>query len=143
MIKRILLAILAIFVMMAAVAGFRYALALIEIRREAHRTEVLPLNDLGVTRSLEILPLYENAALDGKYQTGHGVSYLIRTDQTTLLMDLGMDETNSSPSVLEINMQKLGVTWDDIDVIFISHNHPDHTGGSAWWLKGTFSPGLT
>ncbi len=46
------------------------------------------------------------------------------------------------PSALENNMQKLGLTWDDFDVIFISHNHPDHTGGFAWWQKGSFSPGL-
>ena len=126
MIKRILIAVLAVLILLAAVAGFRYGLAVIEVRREAHRTEVPPLNDMGVTRSLEILPLYENAALDAGYQTGHGVSYLIRTDQTTLLMDLGMNETNTSPSALENNMQKLGLTWDDINLIFISHNHPDH-----------------
>jgi 7,8-dihydropterin-6-yl-methyl-4-(beta-D-ribofuranosyl)aminobenzene 5'-phosphate synthase len=142
MIKRILIAVFAVLILVAAAAGFRYALAVIEVRREAHRTEVPPLNDVGATRSLEILPLYENAALDAGYQTGHGVSYLIRTDQTTLLMDLGMNETNTSPSALENNMQKLGITWNDINLIFISHNHPDHTGGVAWWQKGSFSPGL-
>jgi metal-dependent hydrolase (beta-lactamase superfamily II) len=118
-----------VLVLLAAVAGFRYALAVIEVRREAHRAEVHPLNDLGATRSLEILPLYENATLNRGYQTGHGVSYLIRTDQTTLLMDLGQNETNTSPSALEYNMQMLDLTWKDIDLIFISHNHPDHTGG--------------
>jgi 7,8-dihydropterin-6-yl-methyl-4-(beta-D-ribofuranosyl)aminobenzene 5'-phosphate synthase len=142
MVKRILIAVIAVFALLAAVAGFRYALGLIEVRREAHRTDVPPLKDIGATRSLEILPVYENAALDAGYTTGHGVSYLVRTDQTTLLMDLGMNETNTSPSALESNMQKLGLTWDDIDVIFISHNHPDHTGGVAWWQKGSFSPGL-
>jgi 7,8-dihydropterin-6-yl-methyl-4-(beta-D-ribofuranosyl)aminobenzene 5'-phosphate synthase len=143
MIKRILITVLAVLVLLAVVAGFRYTLAVIEVRREAHRTEIPPLPDIGATRSLEILPLYENAALDEDYQTGHGVSYLVRTDQTALLMDLGMNETNSSPSVLENNMQKLGLTWDDINIIFISHNHPDHTGGVAWWQKGSLSPGLT
>jgi 7,8-dihydropterin-6-yl-methyl-4-(beta-D-ribofuranosyl)aminobenzene 5'-phosphate synthase len=142
MIKRILIALLAVLVLLAAVAGFRYALAVIQVRREAHRTDIPVLKDFGATHSLEILPLYENAAVDSGFTTGHGVSYLIRTEQSTILMDIGMNETNSSPSALEHNMQKLGLTWDDIDVIYISHNHPDHTGGVAWWQKGSFSPGL-
>lgn len=141
MIKRILITVLAVFILLAAVAGFRYALGLIEVRRETQRTDIPPLKDIGATRSLEILPLYENAAIDTGYTTGHGVSYLVRTDRTTFLMDLGQNETNSSPSVLEDNTQKLGLTWDDFDIIFISHNHPDHTGGFTWWQKGSFSPG--
>jgi hypothetical protein len=70
MIKRILIAILAVLVLLAAVASFRYALAVIQVRREAHRTDVPALKDIGATRSLEILPLYENAALDRANRPG-------------------------------------------------------------------------
>jgi S-formylglutathione hydrolase len=94
--------------------------------------------EIGETSSLEILPLYENAAQAG-LQSGHGVSYLIRTDSATILFDLGNNMSAASPSPLEANMTSLGVSPDEIDTIVISHRHPDHVGGQNWWTGRTFS----
>jgi 7,8-dihydropterin-6-yl-methyl-4-(beta-D-ribofuranosyl)aminobenzene 5'-phosphate synthase len=94
--------------------------------------------EIGETSTLEILPLYENAAQNG-LQSGHGVSYLIRTDSATILFDLGNNMTASSPSPLEQNMADLGISLDEIDMIVISHRHPDHVGGQNWWIQKTFS----
>ena len=33
----------------------------------------------------------------------------------------------------------IGVAMDDIDTIFISHNHADHVGGLKWSRLKTFS----
>jgi 7,8-dihydropterin-6-yl-methyl-4-(beta-D-ribofuranosyl)aminobenzene 5'-phosphate synthase len=94
--------------------------------------------DIGETSALEILPLYENGAQAG-LQSGHGVSYLIRTDSATILFDLGNNMTAASPSPLEGNMASLGISLDEIDMIVISHRHPDHVGGQNWWTEKTFS----
>ncbi len=56
MIKRILIAILAVLVLLAAVAGFRYALGLVEVRRETQRTDVPPLKDIGATTRWKSCP---------------------------------------------------------------------------------------
>lgn len=89
---------------------------------------------IGETSKLEILPLYEKAGPDG-LQIGHGVSYLIRTDNATVLFDLGNNLTAASPSPLEENMQSLGISMSEIDAIVISHRHPDHVGGQNWWTE--------
>jgi len=99
--------------------------------------------DIGEARKLGILPLYENTAQAG-LQSGHGVSYLIRTDNATILFDLGYNLTAASPSPVMQNMQDLGISVDEIDIIVISHRHPDHVGGQNWWTERTFSlDGLT
>ncbi len=64
---------------------------------------------------------------------------MIRTDSATILFDLGNNMTAASPSPLEKNIGTLGVSMDDIDLIVISHRHPDHVGGQNWWTENTFS----
>ena len=93
---------------------------------------------LGETKKLEILPLYE-AAGRSDMETGHGVAYLIRTDHATILFDLGYNPDATSPSPLEQNMARLGISRADLDLIVISHRHPDHVGGQNWWTNNTFS----
>ncbi|MDX1642553.1 MAG: MBL fold metallo-hydrolase, partial [Balneolaceae bacterium] len=70
-----------------------------------------------------------------------GVSYLVKTDSTTILFDLGHNPEEVSPSPLEHNMSQLGIDLDEIDTIFISHNHFDHVGGPRWVDEGSFSLG--
>jgi len=109
-----------------------------QIRLDTETLSTTASLEIGETSTLEILPLYENAAQPG-LQSGHGVSYLVRTDSATILFDLGYNVTAASPSPLEENMASLGVSLDEIDVIVISHRHPDHVGGQNWWTGRTFS----
>jgi 7,8-dihydropterin-6-yl-methyl-4-(beta-D-ribofuranosyl)aminobenzene 5'-phosphate synthase len=111
------------------------------VAREWQTTQVLPLTDLGNTQTLTILPLVDELALRDDYQTEHGVSYLIETDSTTILFDVGQNTRAANPSPLEANMARLGISLHDINTLFITHNHPDHTGGQSWWRSGTFSLG--
>ena len=52
-----------------------------------------------------------------------------RWDDLTVLFDVGFNAKKESPSPLVRNMNVLGVSRDEIDAVFISHPHADHTGG--------------
>jgi 7,8-dihydropterin-6-yl-methyl-4-(beta-D-ribofuranosyl)aminobenzene 5'-phosphate synthase len=99
------------------------------------------LPDIGTTKSLTILPLIDSKGLES-FKTEAGVSYLIKTDDTTILLDLGANRKNEDPSPLLSNMQQLGIKWSDIAAIAISHQHYDHTGGLKWQFTNSFAPGL-
>ncbi len=105
-----------------------------KIYKEIQNTIYARVSDIGSTRKLDILPLFEEATSRDSLIAEHGVSYLIRTDQATILFDAGFDT-----SILQKNMQQLGISVNDIDAIVISHDHPDHVGGYTWWPSHTFS----
>ena len=112
-----------------------------QTEREWQTTQVAKIENLGSTQSLLILPLVEAAASGPAFQAEHGVSYLVKTDKATILFDLGMNASATNPSPLQANMQQLGVGEDDFQILVISHDHPDHTGGVQWWRTHTFSLG--
>lgn len=112
-----------------------------QIEREWQAIQVPKLADLGTTQALTIIPLMDEAASDAEFQAEHGVSYWIKTDSTTILFDVGQNTKASDPSPLQANMTRLGIRPEEAQIIFISHNHPDHTGGQRWWRANTFSLG--
>jgi 7,8-dihydropterin-6-yl-methyl-4-(beta-D-ribofuranosyl)aminobenzene 5'-phosphate synthase len=90
------------------------------------------LRDLGTTKRLTLLPLLDWHAARPDLETDAGVSYLVETDDITVLFDTGNNTRNSDPAPLETNMETLGVSIDDINAVVISHAHFDHTGGRRW-----------
>ena len=96
-------------------------------------------DNIGVTEHFEMLPLIDWFTEDESLAGEAGVAYLIRTDQATILFDLGRNPQNEDPSPLMRNMDRLGVSMEEIDIIVISHNHGDHTGGGKWSRQNTFS----
>ena len=132
---------------LVALAGLVLIVGAVLLRQLAAQSEIqlaqqtvpaaVPLS-IGETKTLEILPLYE-AAGPSDLKTGPGVGYLVRTDTATILFDLGNNLDAASPSPLEENMASLGVGRDELDMIVISHRHPDHVGGLNWWTNNTFS----
>ena len=99
-----------------------------QIERE-WQTAPDPAPSLETTTRLEIIPSYEEARAQDSFDSGHGVSYLIRTDSATILMDLGNNPAEAVQLPSLQNMQELGISWKEIDAIVISHPHPDHVGG--------------
>jgi 7,8-dihydropterin-6-yl-methyl-4-(beta-D-ribofuranosyl)aminobenzene 5'-phosphate synthase len=122
----------------AAVLVFagRLALARMQVERE-WQTAPTEAPELQATTRLEIVPLYEAESAGDGWITGHGVAYLIRTDSATVLLDVGFSEDGAALPPLAQNLRALGVEWDEIDALVISHPHPDHVGGVAAWQNGT------
>lgn len=73
----------------------------------------------------ELTVLLEQKA-DPGFLGAPGVSYLIKTDQGSLLFDLGY---GPEMPALAHNATRLGFKIDQVSALAISHLHPDHMGG--------------
>jgi len=106
-----------------------------------HQAEIRKINDLGTTQTLEIITLIDWFTADEKLMGEPGVSYLIKTDKSEILFDVGLNGKQIDPSPLLHNMKLLGLDINSFDTIVISHNHRDHVGGRKWSGQKTFSLG--
>jgi 7,8-dihydropterin-6-yl-methyl-4-(beta-D-ribofuranosyl)aminobenzene 5'-phosphate synthase len=126
------------------IASLFFGIQKLQVNREIEdEWETVPtvIPPLDTTSRLEITPLYEEAGVDDGFIIGHGVSYLIRTDAATILMDVGNNPDRLEVAPFMQNMQKLGIDWNEIDRVVITHPHPDHIGGIAAWRQHTVSFG--
>ena len=76
---------------------------------------------------MDIKILFDSDALDNRFLTGWGVSYLI---DGRILFDTG----DKSSSLLR-NMKKIDVDISNLKTVVISHDHWDHRGGLWGVLK--------
>jgi len=76
---------------------------------------------------MQIKILFDSVALNNKFLTGWGVSYLV--DGRVLF------DTGEKSSALLNNMRTMGIKPTDIKKIVISHDHWDHRGGLWGMLK--------
>lgn len=139
MLKMFLIAVGAVLLIAALLIGgflIQSARTAADIEQEWQTARIEPLRNLGTTRTLEILPLFEEAAARDNLEAEHGVSYLVKTDSQNVLLDVGM-----TPTRLTHNMQVLGIDEKDFDTVFITHLHPDHLGGTDAWWSNTLAPG--
>lgn len=97
------------------------------------------LSNLGTVKSLSILPLVEYYTDDPRLKTEAGVSYLIKADGSTILLDVGFNKKREHPSPLLHNAELMGVPLEKVDMIVISHPHLDHLGGMEEQRNKTFS----
>jgi len=102
-------------------------------RRERDRVEQTNRERIQLARPLE-LPALERLELtvlvEERCEPGFvgdaGVSYLLRSDRGSLLLDVGFGEERPA---LTHNAARLGLTLADADALCISHLHLDHMGG--------------
>lgn len=73
---------------------------------------------------MKLTILYDNESSREGLKSGWGFSCLIEVDGKNILFDVGWDG-----GMLLDNMHALGVNPQEIDVIVLSHQHWDHTGG--------------
>ena len=96
--------------------------ALVQNEERIQKAGKLELPELT---KFELSVLVEQKTEQG-FLSSPGVSYLIKTDQGSLLFDLGYGPENKA---LASNAEKIGFSMDQIDAVAISHLHPDHMGG--------------
>ncbi len=82
------------------------------------------------TGEIKITILYDNYVFTEGTKSDWGFSCLIESSGKTILFDTG---TNSE--ILMHNMNRLKVNPEKVDIIVISHNHHDHTGGLFTFLQ--------
>lgn len=73
---------------------------------------------------MKITIVYDNTAFRKDLQANWGFSALVEIKERKILFDTGANGT-----ILLSNMQKLEINPKEIEEIFISHSHFDHTGG--------------
>ena len=81
-------------------------------------------NEEAVSDSIKITILYDNYVFAQGTQANWGFSCLIENTAETILFDTGTD-----PDILIKNVNELDKDLSQVDIIVISHNHRDHTGG--------------
>jgi len=81
--------------------------------------------ELPEVEGLELKVIVDERAEPG-FLGNDGVSYLLRTDLGTLLMDVGF---GPATPVFAHNAAKLGFSWEGVDALAITHLHGDHMGG--------------
>ena len=74
--------------------------------------------------SVRLTVLYDNFPYSDECETAWGYSCLIEIPGAVILFDTG-----GHGSILMNNMERLGVEPDDIEIVVLSHEHGDHTGG--------------
>ena len=79
---------------------------------------------------VSITVIFDNNLFLKDLQTDWGFSCLVEIGKTKLLFDTG-----DNGMILLSNMTKLGIEPKNIDFIFLSHFHHDHTGGLSDILK--------
>jgi 7,8-dihydropterin-6-yl-methyl-4-(beta-D-ribofuranosyl)aminobenzene 5'-phosphate synthase len=110
-----------------------------EINALLDKTSYRPFANTGTVSRLVILPLVDFYTDDKNLMTEPGVSYLVKADNTTILLDVGDNRKKLHPSALLHNMKSLNVKLSDISMIFFTHLHLDHVGGMKEGRNGEFS----
>ena len=67
--------------------------------------------------------LSDNRTNNPAFETEHGLSILLETEEHNILLDTGASD------VFIRNAERLGIDLSTVDYVFISHGHSDHAGG--------------
>lgn len=82
-----------------------------------------------ISDDLTFTILYDNYIFKSDLESDWGFSCLIEGLDKTILFDTG-----TKGNILLSNMKKMGKDPSDVDIVFFSHIHQDHTGGMATFL---------
>ena len=78
-----------------------------------------------------VVLLYNNKAPErSNFRNSNGISWYIGTEEIKILFDVGW-----KGSTLLHNMEQIGISPDDIDILILSHAHIDHTGALPDFLE--------
>ena len=91
---------------------------------------ILNFAEVTHARRATMTILYDNYTSKKGLISSNGFSCLIKGTEKTVLFDTGGDG-----NILLHNMRKLKVIPESVDVVVISHEHGDHTGGLLSFLS--------
>ena len=78
---------------------------------------------------MKVTIIYDNTTFRKNLQADWGFSALVEVKKRKILFDAG-----ANGRILLSNMEKLGINPKEIEEVFISHSHFDHTGGLSAFL---------
>lgn len=113
-------------------------------RFDVGRYSVAPLQDRSGQMKIELFsgPLSpeERAALMPGGTAPSSVNvFLVQGPAGNILIDAGWGAGDSKPEVMSQNLKSAGLSADDIDLVLLTHLHPDHIGGLLTGTAPTFS----
>ena len=73
--------------------------------------------------------LSDNRAKDTTFKTEHGLSILLETERSRILLDTGASD------VFIRNAKRMGIDLGTVDYVFVSHGHSDHAGGLRHFME--------
>jgi len=79
---------------------------------------------------MKVTIIYDNTSVSPDLQADWGFSALVEVKGRKILFDTGADG-----DILLFNMEKLKINTKEIEDVFISHFHWDHTGGLYSFLQ--------
>jgi len=80
---------------------------------------------------MKVTLIYDNEVYERGLKADWGFSCLVEVENAPRILF----DTGANGSILLHNMEKLNITPDSIDEVFISHAHFDHTGGLSDFLR--------
>ena len=78
---------------------------------------------------MKIVVLSDNKKTCESFESEHGLSVYIETENQRCLLDVGASD------IFIRNAERLGVDIKSVDLLFISHGHADHLGGLLPFLE--------
>jgi len=85
---------------------------------------------------ISIITVYDNYLSDSRLKTGWGFSCFVRQSLGAGGLNILLDTGADSRTLLS-NIEKMKINPKEIDFVFISHLHGDHTGGLSGILETT------
>lgn len=82
------------------------------------------------THQIQMTVVYDNNLLIKELQKDWGFSCFIKGLEKSILFDTG-----TKGRILLSNMEALQISPDEVDLVFLSHEHKDHTGGLGMLLS--------
>jgi len=79
--------------------------------------------------NFKVTIIYDNYVHVEGTEADWGFSALVEGGDKTILFDTG-----TKPEIFRDNIIKLAIDLSDVDLVVISHNHGDHTGGLEYFL---------
>jgi len=95
-----------------------------------HFTSAKEKSSAQQQQDISITILYDNYVFTEGLRSDWGFSCILKDTEKTVLFDTGTQGT-----LLLENIEKLKVNPNDVDLVVISHNHRDHTGGLLAFLS--------